>query len=97
MTQPTNVSKRAFIGNSKATPAFAPVVVLCQPPDECPDRDAVEVQDVLGEVDPNGLVLQVVPVWAYTPSTHRSKVIVGLGTVHGCAIAATPRRPWRIS
>ena len=35
-----------------------------QPPDECPDRDTVDVQDVLGEVDPNGLVLSVVTIRA---------------------------------
>ena len=41
--------------------SFAPAA---QSPGERPDRDAVDVQDVLGEVDANWLVLRIVPVGA---------------------------------
>ena len=40
------------------------VFCVAQPPDERPDRDPVDVQDVLGEVDRDRLVLLVVAVGA---------------------------------
>ena len=50
--------------NSPFVRGSTSLACVAQPPDERPDRDAVDVQDVLGEVDPPRLVLRVVAVGA---------------------------------